>query len=47
MKTRILDILSRNHLNYEEEKLFERLVILLGSIEGNEIPPMKYVDKKR
>ena len=33
--------------NKEEEKLFERLVTIMGSIEGNEIPPMKNVNKKR
>ena len=33
--------------NEEEEKLFERLVTLMGSKEGNEIPPMRNVDKNR
>ena len=29
-----------------EKKLFERLVTLMGTIEGHEIPPMRNVDKK-
>ena len=33
--------------NEEEEKLFKMLVTLLGSIEGNEIQPVRNVDKKR
>ena len=33
--------------NEEEEKLFKMLVTLLGSRKGNEIPPMRNVDKKR
>ena len=37
----------KKSFNEEEEKLFERLVTLMGSIEENEIPPMKNVDKKR
>ena len=28
----------------KEENLFEKLVTLMGSIEGNEIPAMRYVD---
>ena len=33
--------------NEEEEKLFKRLLTLMGSIEGNVIPPLRNVDKKR
>ena len=44
MKTTIFDILSKNH--EEEEKLFERLVTLMGNIEGNESLPVGNVDKK-
>ena len=32
--------------NKGEEKLFERLITLMGSVEKNKIPPIRYVDKK-
>ena len=32
--------------NEDEEKLSEKLVTLMGSIEGNEIPLMRNLDKK-
>ena len=31
----------------KEENVFERLVTLMGSIEGSEIPAMRNVDRKR
>ena len=37
---------NKKPFNEEEEKIFERLVTLMGSIAGNEIPPMRNMDKK-
>ena len=37
---------NKEPFNEEEEKIFERLVTLMGSIAGNEIPPRRNMDKK-
>ena len=45
MKTMVLGILKKP-FHEKEENLFERLVTLMGSIEGK-IPAMRNVDRKR
>ena len=45
MKTMVLGIL-KEPFHEKEENLFERLVTLMGSIEGK-IPAMRNVDRKR
>lgn len=45
-KTMVLGIL-KEPFHEKEESLFERIVTLMGSIEGNEIPAMRNVDRKR
>ena len=45
MKTMVLGILKEPFYE-KEENLFERLVTLMGSIEGK-IPAMRNVDRKR